>query len=63
MYSLSIFVGRFHVLCAHHLCEEEIATFDPKLNYENLNKCLLSLKQLYRDLRLGKVSRVRCRQF
>jgi len=46
---------RFHVLCAHHLCEEEITTFDPKMNTENLNKCLLSLKELYRDLRLGQV--------
>ena len=46
---------RFHVLCSHHLCEEEITTFDPKMNSENLNKCLLSLKELYRDLRLGQV--------
>jgi len=31
-------------------------TFDPKLNNENLNKCLLSLKQFYRDIRVEQVS-------
>ena len=50
---------RFHILCAHHLCEQDITTFDPKLNNENLNKCLLSLKQFYRDLRMGQVIFVR----
>ena len=37
-----------------------MTTFDPKLNNENLNKCLLSLKQFYRDIRLGQV---RCKKF
>ncbi len=50
---------RFHVLCAHHLCEEEVTTFDPKMNNENLNKCLLSLKEFYRDLRLSQVSELK----
>ena len=52
---LKNFCHRFHILCAHHLCEEDTTTFDPKLNNENLNKCLLSLKQFYRDIRLGQV--------
>ena len=46
---------RFHVLCAHFLCEEERSTFDPKMNNENLTKCLQTLKEFYRDLRLQKV--------
>lgn len=32
-----------------------MSDFDPKLNSENLNKCLLSLKEFYRDLRHQKV--------
>ena len=46
---------RFHILCAYLLCEEDMSDFDPKLNSENLNKCLLSLKEFYRDLRHQKV--------
>ena len=48
-------VGRFHILCSHLLCEEDTMTFDPRMNNENLNKCLLSLKEFYRDLRVEKV--------
>lgn len=51
---------RFHILCAYLLCEEDMSDFDPKLNSENLNKCLLSLKEFYRDLRHQKVQ---CRSF
>uniref|UniRef100_A0A3P8NGE7 Germinal-center associated nuclear protein n=1 Tax=Astatotilapia calliptera TaxID=8154 RepID=A0A3P8NGE7_ASTCA len=41
---------RFHVHCAHHLCEEHMSTFDPKINNENMTKCLQSLKEMYQDL-------------
>uniref|UniRef100_A0A8C4IA11 Germinal-center associated nuclear protein n=1 Tax=Dicentrarchus labrax TaxID=13489 RepID=A0A8C4IA11_DICLA len=41
---------RFHVHCAHHLCEEHISTFDAKINNENMTKCLQSLKEMYQDL-------------
>lgn len=47
--------SRFHILCSHLLCEEDMLSFNPKLNNDNLNKCLLSLKQFYRDLRNEKV--------
>ncbi|XP_034077413.1 germinal-center associated nuclear protein isoform X1 [Gymnodraco acuticeps] len=41
---------RFHVHCAHHLCEEHMSTFDAKINNENMTKCLQSLKEMYQDL-------------
>lgn len=41
---------RFHVHCAHHLCEEHISAFDAKINNENMTKCLQSLKEMYQDL-------------
>ena len=41
------------MLCSHLLCE--VDSFDPKMNMENLTKCLQSLKEFYRDLRLDKV--------
>ncbi|KAF6738684.1 Germinal-center associated nuclear protein [Oryzias melastigma] len=41
---------RFHVHCAHHFCEEPISFFDPKINTENMTKCLQSLKEMYEDL-------------
>ena len=41
---------RFHVHCAHHLCEERTSSFDAKINNENMTKCLQSLKELYHDL-------------
>ena len=46
---------RFHVLCAYLLCQEEMTVFDQKMNHENLIKCLITLKQFYRDLRIEKV--------
>lgn len=52
---LLLFPCRFHILCAYLLCEEDMSDFDPKLNSENLNKCLLSLKEFYRDLRHQRV--------
>lgn len=41
---------RFHVHCAHHLCEEHMSSFDSKINNENMTKCLQSLKEMYQDL-------------
>uniref|UniRef100_A0A7M4EGM6 Minichromosome maintenance complex component 3 associated protein n=1 Tax=Crocodylus porosus TaxID=8502 RepID=A0A7M4EGM6_CROPO len=41
---------RFHIHCAHHLCEEPMSSFDAKINNENLTKCLQSLKEMYQDL-------------
>ncbi|XP_071490038.1 germinal-center associated nuclear protein-like [Diadema antillarum] len=42
--------ARFHIYCSYRLCEEDMMTFDPKINNENLTKCLQSLKQFYHDL-------------
>ncbi|KAM3916594.1 germinal-center associated nuclear protein isoform 2-T2 [Leptodactylus fuscus] len=42
---------RFHIHCAYQLCEEPMSSFDPKINNENLTKCLQSLKEMYQDLR------------
>ncbi|XP_055938747.1 uncharacterized protein LOC129968658 isoform X2 [Argiope bruennichi] len=42
--------ARFHILCAELLSEEDSATFDPKINNENLTKCLQTLKHMYHDL-------------
>ncbi|CAL8240621.1 unnamed protein product [Merluccius merluccius] len=46
---------RFHVHCAHHLCEETMMTFDTKINNENMTKCLQSLKEMYQDLATRQV--------
>ncbi|KAM6978447.1 germinal-center associated nuclear protein-like [Tautogolabrus adspersus] len=46
---------RFHVHCAHHLCEERISSFDAKINNENMTKCLQSLKEMYQDLATRQV--------
>ncbi|XP_072028126.1 germinal-center associated nuclear protein-like [Amphiura filiformis] len=42
--------ARFHIFCAHRLCNQDRAIFDPKINNENLTKCLQSLRQFYHDL-------------
>ncbi|XP_048863819.1 germinal-center associated nuclear protein-like [Brienomyrus brachyistius] len=42
--------ARFHIHCAHHLCQEPMMSFDAKINNENLTKCLQSLKEMYQDL-------------
>ncbi|XP_073433623.1 germinal-center associated nuclear protein [Dendrobates tinctorius] len=42
--------ARFHIHCAYQLCEEPMSSFDPKINNENLTKCLQSLNQMYQDL-------------
>ncbi|XP_068602688.1 germinal-center associated nuclear protein [Brachionichthys hirsutus] len=41
---------RFHIHCAHHLCQERVSSFDAKINSENMTKCLQSLKEMYQDL-------------
>uniref|UniRef100_A0A803YH51 Germinal-center associated nuclear protein n=1 Tax=Meleagris gallopavo TaxID=9103 RepID=A0A803YH51_MELGA len=41
---------RFHIHCAHQLCEEPMSSFDAKINNENMTKCLQSLKEMYQDL-------------
>lgn len=41
---------RFHIHCAHHLCEEPRSAFEAKINLENTTKCLQSLKEMYQDL-------------
>lgn len=46
---------RFHVHCAHHLCEEHMSSFDAKINNENMTKCLQSLKEMYEDLAMRQV--------
>ena len=55
----SCLIPRFHILCAHLLCEEDISAFDPRMNNENLIKCLLSLKEFYHDIRVQKVWQTR----
>ena len=47
---------RFHIFCSHALCEQEMSAFDPKINNENLTKCLQTLKEFYNDLYKEKVS-------
>ena len=44
--------ARFHVLCAGTMIEEDLMIFDPKINDENLRKCIQSLKDFYHDLHL-----------
>lgn len=43
--------ARFHIHCSSRLCELDVHHFDPKLNDENLMKCLQSLEHMYDDLR------------
>jgi hypothetical protein len=42
--------ARFHILTSERLCAEETSVFDPKINSENLTKCLQTLKYMYYDL-------------
>ncbi|GFR69715.1 MCM3 minichromosome maintenance deficient 3associated protein [Elysia marginata] len=46
---------RFHIFCSARLCEEDMMSFDPKINNENLTKCLQTVKELYADLEKRKV--------
>lgn len=42
--------ARFHIYCSERLCEEDMMVFDPKINNENLTKCLQTLREIYADL-------------
>lgn len=44
--------ARFHIHCAGRLVAEDVTVCDPKINTENLTKCLQSLKYMYHDLGL-----------
>ena len=46
---------RFHIFCSARLCEEDMMSFDAKINNENLTKCLQTVKELYADLEKRKV--------
>jgi len=41
--------ARFHIHCSCYLCELGVQSFDPKLNDENLMKCIQSMEHLYDD--------------
>jgi len=43
---------RFHVYCSGTMIEEDLSIFDPKINDENMRKCIQSLKDFYHDLHL-----------
>lgn len=36
--------------CSERLCEEDMHSFDAKINNENLTKCLQTLREFYADL-------------
>ena len=42
--------ARFHIFCSERLCEEDMHSFDAKINNENLTKCLQTLREFYHDL-------------
>ncbi|XP_062580149.1 uncharacterized protein LOC134242131 [Saccostrea cucullata] len=46
---------RFHIFCAERLCEEDMHSFDDKVNNENMAKCLQTLKENYSDLEKKQV--------
>ena len=46
---------RFHIFCAERLCEEDMHSFDDKINNENMTKCLQTLKENYCDLEKKQV--------
>ncbi|XP_011305132.1 uncharacterized protein xmas [Fopius arisanus] len=48
--------ARFHIVCSERLCAEETAVFDKKINTENLTKCLQTLKYMYHDLRVQRIT-------
>lgn len=54
---------RFHIHCSARLVAEDPSVFDQKINTENLTKCLQTLKYMYNDLKLKKVSCVNEAEF
>lgn len=39
--------ARFHIMCAHRLCDQACETFDFKINEEQVKNCFQSLRQYY----------------
>ena len=39
--------ARFHIMCAHRLCEQGPQVFDFKINEDNLKNCFQSMRQYY----------------
>lgn len=39
--------ARFHIMCAHRLCDQDPEIFDVKINEETLKNCFQSLRQYY----------------
>lgn len=54
---------RFHIHCSARLVAEDPSVFDQKINTENLTKCLQTLKYMYNDLKLKKISCVNEAEF
>lgn len=44
--------ARFHIFCSEYMVDEDSSVFDPKINTENLTKCLQTLKYMYGDMAL-----------
>ncbi|XP_049811239.1 germinal-center associated nuclear protein isoform X2 [Schistocerca nitens] len=44
--------ARFHIFCSEYMVDAESSVFDPKINTENLTKCLQTLKYMYSDMSL-----------
>ena len=53
-------VARFHICCAHELCEMDVSNFDPKINNENLEKTMKTVLDMYEDARRRKAGRNCC---
>ena len=52
---------RFHICCAHELCEMDVSNFDPKINNENLEKTMKTVLDMYEDVHLhhaGKINSI-----
>lgn len=45
--------ARFHLMCAHRLCEQSSNDFDFKINEENVKNCFQSLRQYYETSSIG----------
>eukprot|EP00871_Galdieria_phlegrea_P004457 jgi/Galph1/5011/GphlegSOOS_G3601.1 len=42
---------RFHILSEQKLCEEDPSVYSSRQNMEQLDKCLISLREMYREMR------------
>lgn len=43
--------ARFHIMCAHRLCDQTSEIFDVKINEDTLKQCFQSLRQYYEATR------------